>query len=105
MSHSTRSGISFGLGCQEAPPTRWLWHGLLTPGKLTLLTSLWKSGKTTLLAHLLAHRRSGEDFLGQAVRPGISLVVSEEPPDLCPECCRRHQLGQEVGVLTRPFAG
>src|SRR5262245_48030408 len=32
----------------------WLWQGYLLPGAVTLLTSLWKSGKTTLLAVLLA---------------------------------------------------
>jgi hypothetical protein len=104
MSDLTHSGIFFGLD-GDVPPTCWLWHGLLAPGKLTLLTSLWKSGKTTLLAHLLARRRQGGDFLGLAVTPGVSLVVSEEPRDLWPERCRRHQLGKEVGVLTRPFAG
>jgi hypothetical protein len=72
---------------------------------VTLFTSLWKSGKTTLLAHLLGRRRWGQEFLGQAVRSGGSLVVSEEPRDLWPERFRRHGLGQEVGVLTRPFAG
>jgi hypothetical protein len=105
MSDSFQSEIVFGLDVDNPTPTRWLWHGLLAPGKLTLLTSLWKSGKTTLLAHLLAHRRLGGDFLGQAVTPGVSLVVSEEPPDLWPARCRRHQLGQELGVLTRPFTG
>jgi hypothetical protein len=105
MSGCIGGQIVFGLDSDHHSPTRWLWHGLLAPGKLTLLTSLWKSGKTTLLAHLLAHRRHGGEFLGLAVTPGVSLVVSEEPPDLWPERCRRHRLGQEVGVLTRPFAG
>lgn len=94
----------------------WLWHGLLAPGKLTLFTSLWKSGKTTLLAHLLARRvpvadsaqpggqaQPDRDFLGLAVKPGVTLIVSEEPPDLWPERKRQHRLGAETGVLTRPF--
>jgi hypothetical protein len=105
MSASTQSGIVFGLEDDSLAPTVWLWHGLLAPGKLTLLTSLWKSGKTTLLAHLLAQRRRGGEFLGLAVTPGVSLVVSEEPRDLWPLRCRRHGLGQEVGVLNRPFGG
>src|SRR5436309_1063733 len=88
-----------------AAPTRWLWHGLLAPGKVTLLTSLWKSGKTTLLAHLLAHRRDGRDFLGLAVAPGGTVVVSEEPPDLWPERYRRLHLSGDIGLLVRPFAG
>jgi hypothetical protein len=95
----------FGLDSDDVPPTRWLWHGVLAPGRLTLLTSLWKAGKTTLLAHLLARRRQGGEFLGLAVTPGVSLVVSEEPRDLWPERCRRLRLGQEFGVLTRPFTG
>jgi hypothetical protein len=41
----------------------WLWHGYLLPGSVTLLTSVWKAGKTTLLSVLLArngrHRPSG----------------------------------------------
>jgi hypothetical protein len=86
-------------------PTRWLWHGLLAPGKLTLLTSLWKSGKSTLLAHLLARRRRGGEFLGLPVTPGGTVILSEEPADLWPERCRLHGLGNEIGVLTRPFAG
>src|SRR5689334_10604184 len=41
------------LGAEElersgAPPMNWLWTGYLAPGQVTLLTSQWKSGKTTL---------------------------------------------------------
>ena len=97
--------ISFGLDDPEVLPQRWLWHGLLASGKLTLLTSLWKSGKTTLLAHLLGRRRQGGELLGLAVAPGVSLIVSEEPRDLWPARFRRHGLGQEVAVLSRPFTG
>ena len=32
----------------------WLWEGLLAAGNITLLTSVWKAGKSTLLALLLA---------------------------------------------------
>ncbi|HMC66910.1 MAG TPA: AAA family ATPase, partial [Gemmataceae bacterium] len=35
-------------------PLAWLWHGYLKPGAVTLLTSRWKSGKTTLLSVLLS---------------------------------------------------
>jgi AAA domain len=110
--------ISFGLDVNEIQENRWLWHGVLAPGKVTLLTSLWKSGKTTLLAHLLACRRSpnpsetgraetspADAFLDLAVARGTSLIISEEPADLWAERRRRHRLGAELGVLTRPFAG
>jgi hypothetical protein len=46
---------------RQARPSRnnWLWHGYLAGGELTLLTSLWKSGKTTLLSVLLSRMRDG----------------------------------------------
>jgi hypothetical protein len=105
MSSSVSPGIVFGLDGDKDRQTRWLWHGLLGPGKLTLLTSLWKSGKTTLLAHLLARRRHGGDFLGLAVVPGVSVLVSEEGRELWVERGRQHRLGDEVAVLSRPFTG
>jgi hypothetical protein len=97
--------VLFGLDDQPPPSTRWLWHGLLGPGKLTLLTSLWKSGKTTLVAHLLARRRHGGDFLGLPVAPGGTLIVSEEGKDLWADRARFHALGAGVALLSRPFDG
>jgi hypothetical protein len=97
--------ISFGLDADDPVQTHWLWHGLVAAGKVTLFTSLWKSGKTTLLAHFLARRRTGGDFLGLAVAPGGSLVVSEEPRDLWPDRRQRLGLGSELGIVTRPFKG
>ncbi len=97
--------ISFGGESHPPCEKQWLWHGILMPGKITLLTSLWKSGKTTLLAHLLAQRHTGGEFLGLMVRAGSSVVVSEEPRDLWPERQRRHGFGAELGILPRPFAG
>jgi hypothetical protein len=35
----------------------WHWRGLLAARQITLLTGVWKTGKTTLLSHLL-HRRT-----------------------------------------------
>jgi hypothetical protein len=97
--------ISFDPADDGSARTQWLWHGLVAAGKVTLFTSLWKSGKTTLLAHFLARRRAGGEFLGLAVAAGGSLVVSEEPRNLWPERRRRLGLGTELGVLTRPFSG
>jgi hypothetical protein len=97
--------VSFGDLSAPQHDKQWLWHGILMPGKLTLLTSLWKSGKTTLLAHLLAQRRRGGEFLGLKVRSGISIVVSEEPRDLWPQRNRQHDFGSELSIVTRPFAG
>jgi hypothetical protein len=60
------------------PDPAWLWRGLIAPRQLTLLTGLWKAGKTTLLSHLLFHRNCAGTLLGQPVRPGVTAVVTEE---------------------------
>jgi hypothetical protein len=87
------------------PPTPWLWDGYLKSGDVTLLTSVWKTGKTTLLTGLLRHLGRGEPFLGRPVRPGRAWVVSEESPDLWAERVRRRPIGRHVELLARPFAG
>jgi hypothetical protein len=53
--------VVFARDLEQLPPTplTWLWHGYLGPGKVTLLTSQWKSGKTTLVSRLLARAQQG----------------------------------------------
>src|SRR5438309_6708988 len=60
----------------------WLWHGYLGPGKMTLLTSQWKSGKTTLVSLLLARMAGGGALAGLPVAAGRAAVISEESPQL-----------------------
>jgi hypothetical protein len=83
----------------------WLWDGYLAPGKVTALISPAKSGKTTLLAHLLARLASGGQLAGRAVAPGRALVVSEEAAADWDARCQRLGLGQNVRFLCRPFGG
>ena len=58
----------------------WLWQGYLGHGRLTLLTSQWKSGKTTLVSVLLARMATGGLLAGLPVAAGRAAVVSEEGP-------------------------
>jgi hypothetical protein len=84
---------------------RWLWHGYLAPGAVTLLTSRWKSGKTTLAAVLLAKLGVGGQLAGLPLAAGKAVVVSEESRDLW---YRRHQklnFGDHLGWICRPFPG
>jgi hypothetical protein len=83
----------------------WLWHGLLAPGNLTLLTSPPKSGKTTLLAALLARLQTGGALLGLPVAAGKALVVSEEPAKLWHLRRQRFAFGDAICWLCRPFPG
>jgi hypothetical protein len=84
-------------------PVDWLWYGFVARGNLTLLTSQWKSGKTTLLSLLLSRRRQGGQLAGLAVKPGKSLVVSEEPLALWAERARRLDSGGQVCFINQPF--
>jgi hypothetical protein len=96
---------SSGATNSSAPDPPWLWRGYLAPGQLTLLTSLWKSGKTTLLAILLARLKDGGELLGQAVRPDRALVLSEEKITLWQMRQQRLDLGENALIICRPFAG
>src|SRR5262249_54110407 len=63
---------------QRPPPPAWLCQGYLGPGKVTLLTSQWKSGKTTLVALLLARLQQGGQLAGLPVARARAFVISEE---------------------------
>jgi hypothetical protein len=91
------------LDKQRFTPPSWLWHGDLGPGKVTLLTSQWKSGKTTLVSLLLAQMQHGGHLAGLQVAPGKAFVISEESEaDWRP---RFAHLGirDNVDLLCRPF--
>jgi hypothetical protein len=86
-------------------PRDWLWQGYLRPGAVTLLTSLWKSGKSTLLAVLLSRLKSGGVLAGLPVRAGRAVVVSEEPPQLWWERGHNLALDGPVQWFCKPFQG
>ena len=89
------------LGPSVPPP--WVCPGYIARGHSTLLTALWKSGKTTLVAHLIRDLVRGGGLAGPKP-PGIkALVVSEESPS---HWMRRRDdlgLGPNVHILCRPF--
>src|SRR5437763_16671428 len=63
-------------------PVPWLWDGLVAAEAVTLLAAPEKTGKTTLLSLLLDRRREGGQLLGRTVRPGRTILCSEENPSL-----------------------
>jgi hypothetical protein len=83
----------------------WLWHGYLAAGGMTLWTSRWKAGKTTLLSVLLSRRVSGGDLAGRAVAPGRTALVSEESRELWELRRERLDFGNHTWFLCRPFSG
>jgi AAA domain len=92
---------------QNAPPVAidWLWHGYLAAGNLTLLTSLWKAGKTTLVSALLARLGQGGTLAGLPVQPARAVVVSEESLEHWRMRNSDLNFGSNIGFLCRPFRG
>jgi AAA domain len=89
---------------KSAPmPGDWLWDGYLAAGSITLLTSRWKSGKTTLISLLLARMGSGGELAGAAVRPGRAIIVSEESQAMWMRRYQRLNIGPQALLLSRPF--
>ena len=105
------------LATTTASNLDWIWQGFIARGNLTLLTGLWKSGKTTLLSMLLARRKpAGEhsepagspttcNLAGLPVTPGKTIVISEERRELWAARTKRHGFGRQVYFFTRPFRG
>jgi AAA domain len=91
------------LAASEKPKSDWLWHGFLARGNITLLTSLWKSGKTTLISQLLARRKAAGDFVGAPLTPGKSVVISEEGSAVWADRCRTQDYGGNVCFFPQPF--
>jgi hypothetical protein len=92
--------------CGQDPEINWIWgegrKGFLAKGMLTDFYGLWKSGKTTLLANVLAKR--GDALLGLPVKAGRTLMISEEPVTSWGRRARRFGLAPEgTGLIARPF--
>jgi hypothetical protein len=88
-----------------ADPLHWLWHGYIAAGAVTLFTSRWKAGKTTLLSVLLARMGTGGDLAGEPVAASQAAIVSEEAPALWAERGRRLGFSSHLAFLCRPFRG
>jgi hypothetical protein len=87
------------------PPVPWLWHGFLLPGALTLLTSLWKTGKTTLVSVLVARRQSAGLLGGLPLAAGRSVIITEEHPDHWRRRTGHLNFADNLGLYCRPFRG
>jgi hypothetical protein len=85
--------------------TRWLWQGYLAVGEVTLLTSLWKSGKTTLVSVLLARMKTAGSLAGLPLAAGRAVIVSEEGPSMWLERTQVVPFDNHVYWFLRPFKG
>ena len=105
MAKRPAAGEIWSDAIPQAPEglTDWIWEGLLKPGSLTLLTSSWKAGKTTLLSILLGLRVTGGVLGGLAVKPGNTLIITEEPMPLWDVRIAKHCFGDSVAFISKPF--
>jgi hypothetical protein len=80
MSTHDLAAVSFGNDWLRSlnQPMYWIWDGLVAHDVITVLSAPEKTGKTTLLALLLDRRRQGGQLLGRTVRPGRTILCSEE---------------------------
>jgi hypothetical protein len=93
------------LAAAARASTAWLWQGYLAPGSVTLLTSRWKAGRTTLVSVLLSRMKTGGQLAGLSLVAGKAVVVSEEGTDRWQRRHQRLDFGDHVGWFCRPFRG
>ena len=82
---------------------RWVWKGILAYGSATLLSALWKAGKSTLLSFLLKKLEGGGEFCGLDTAACPVLYVTEEAEDLWADRRDEIGLGDHVRFQVRPF--
>ncbi len=81
----------------------WLWTGYVARRNLTLFTSLWKNGKTTLVTGLLQRLEADSEFLGRACRAAKAMIVSEESPSTWATRLELLPVGPHAELLAQPF--
>jgi hypothetical protein len=102
----SRRGQTWNELCQAAgQPFTWLWHGYLAPGNVTLLTSPAKTGKTTLVAVLLARLKAGGTLAGLPLAAGRAALITEEGQLLWFRRGQKLAFDDHIRWFCRPFQG
>ncbi|MEQ8843366.1 MAG: AAA family ATPase [Phycisphaerales bacterium] len=98
------AGIAFTLtALGELGPSAspdWIWPGYIARGGVTLLTGLWKAGKTTLLGHLLRDLPLGTGLVDVPMADPVA-IVSEEPAQVWARRRDALDLGSSILLLQR----
>jgi hypothetical protein len=81
----------------------WIWEGYLAKGHVTLLSALWKSGKSTLIGQLLKCIQEEKSLAGQETSPTKILILSEESEFLWARRRSELDLTLEAWVVCRPI--
>lgn len=81
----------------------WIWQGYVAFGSITLFTSRWKSGKTTLLSVLLSRLKQGGTLADSPVHAAAAVVVSEESPAIWVARGEKLSFGSHLKWFCQPF--
>lgn len=85
------------------PAQNWLWYGCIRRGAATMISAHPKTGKTTLISHLLRSFQDGGEFLGLTTQPARVLVLTEEDGPTIAERADIIGIGDHVAWYVRPF--
>lgn len=85
---------------EPAEEPTWVWPGYIAESTITLLTGQWKSGKTTLLTHLLRDAYGGTGLVDSPIEKPI-LYISEESPTMWSARRDLHHLDPRILFLQR----
>jgi hypothetical protein len=92
------------LARQRRASVDWLWRGYLARGNVTVLTSQWKTGKTTLLAVLLSKLSNGGKLAGLEVQRARAAVATEETPQHWQIRGERIAIDAKTAFFCQPFS-
>ncbi len=99
--------LAFGaIPPTSTTPQQWVLEGMLGRGIVTMMTSLWKAGKTTFVGNVVRAMHSGQtEFIGLPLRSVPTLIITEEILSLWAD--RLQELPRNVPVYfaSRPFLG
>jgi hypothetical protein len=84
------------------PKPTWVVDKFLMAENVTVLTSLWKNGKSTLIADLIRCLCRGEPFLGLPCRASRVHLISEERFGLWHDRIGAWSLGQRLRIWQQP---
>jgi len=85
-------------------PRSFIWYGFLMLDSISLLSALWKVGKTTLLSRLLLALGRGGEFLGLSIQQCSVLYVTEEAVGEWIDRRDRLGIGDHVHLLVQPWS-
>jgi hypothetical protein len=82
---------------------RWVWRDFIAFKSITMLSALWKAGKSTFVAHLLRKLARGGLFCGRDVFPTDVVYVTEESQQRWARRRKALDIEDNVSFCVRPF--